>query len=101
MMVLSGPVPMLVPVCGPTTATEGFEDLHADRIAKNLPTAARREPDTRRHLAPSGGSHRLTTRATPALAASFHGATVVDAATPRATSGAPLFEGVWGYLAIP
>jgi len=51
--------------------------------------------------APYGGSHRLTTRATPALAASFHGATVVDAATPRATSGAPLFEGVWGYLAIP
>ncbi len=51
--------------------------------------------------APFGNSHQLTTRATPLLAGSYHGASVVDAATPRATSGAPLFESVWIYLALP
>jgi len=51
--------------------------------------------------APFGNSHQLTTRAVPLLAGSYHGATVVDAATPRAASGAPLFESVWIYLALP
>jgi hypothetical protein len=51
--------------------------------------------------APFGGSHQLTTRAVPLLAGSYHGASVVDAATPRAASGAPLFEAVWTYLALP
>lgn len=50
---------------------------------------------------PFGNSHRLTTRTVPALAGSYHGATVVDAATPRTVSGAPLFESVWIYLALP
>lgn len=50
---------------------------------------------------PFGNSHQLSTRALPLLAGSYHGATVVDAATPRATSGAPLFESVWIYLALP
>lgn len=51
--------------------------------------------------APFGNSHQLTTRAIPLLAGSYHGATVVDAATPRTPSGAPLFETVWSYLAVP
>ena len=51
--------------------------------------------------APFGNTHQLTTRAAPLLAGSFHGASVVDAATPRAASGAPLFESVWIYLALP
>jgi len=50
---------------------------------------------------PFGASHQLLTRATPLLAGSFHGATVVDAATPRAADGSPLFAAVWGYLALP
>ncbi len=51
--------------------------------------------------APYGNSHRLTTRATPLLAGSYHGATVVDAATPRTPGGTPLFESAWIYLAFP
>jgi hypothetical protein len=51
--------------------------------------------------APFGNRHQLTTRSTPLLAGSFHGATVVDAATPRTLSGAPAFEPVWIYLAFP
>ena len=51
--------------------------------------------------APFGGSHRLTTQAAPLLAGSYHGATVVDAATPRTPSGGSLFEPVWVYLAFP
>ncbi len=51
--------------------------------------------------APYGNSHQLTTRTTPQLAGSFHGATLVDAATPRTTAGAPVFESVWSYLAYP
>ena len=52
-------------------------------------------------VAPYGGSHQLVTRATPLLAGSFHGATVVDAATPRTSAGGPAFEPVWAYLAFP
>ena len=52
-------------------------------------------------LAPYGNSHQLTTRATPLLAGSFHGATVVDAATPRTTAGTPVYAPVWEYLAFP
>lgn len=51
--------------------------------------------------APFGNSHQLTTRSVPLLAGSYHGATVVDAATPRTTSGAPALEPVWIYLALP
>lgn len=51
--------------------------------------------------APFGNTHQLTTRAAPVLAGSYHGATVVDAATPRTTSGTALFEPVWIYLALP
>lgn len=51
--------------------------------------------------APYGSSHQLTTRATPLLAGSFHGATVVDAATPRSGTGTPSLEAVWIYLAFP
>ena len=51
--------------------------------------------------APYGTSHQLTTRAAPLLAGSFHGATVVDAATPRTAAGTPVFEPVWAYLAFP
>lgn len=51
--------------------------------------------------APYGNSHQLTTRATPLLAGSFHGATVVDAATPRTTASTPAFAPVWEYLAFP
>ncbi|MFM8566208.1 MAG: BPSS1187 family protein [Gemmatimonadota bacterium] len=49
---------------------------------------------------PYGNSHRLTTRAIPLLAGSYHGATVVDAGTPR-TGGTPTFQPVWIYLAFP
>ena len=52
--------------------------------------------------APYGGSHQLVTDAAPnptAITASpFHGAPVVDAATPRTANGTPLFEAVWTYL---
>lgn len=51
--------------------------------------------------APYGNTHQLTTRATPLLAGSYHGATVVDATTPRTTTGAPVFEALWVYLAFP
>ena len=51
--------------------------------------------------APYGNTHRLTTRAVPALAGAFHGATVVDVATPRTGTGGSLFESVWIYLAFP
>lgn len=51
--------------------------------------------------APYGNAHRLTTRATPTLVGAFHGATVVDVATPRTTTGGSLFEPVWIYLAFP
>ncbi|MEI6738737.1 MAG: hypothetical protein WCK74_00355 [Gemmatimonadaceae bacterium] len=51
--------------------------------------------------APFGGSHQLFTRSTPLLSGAYHGATVVDAATPRSASGTPLFEPVWIYLGLP
>jgi hypothetical protein len=50
---------------------------------------------------PFGNTHRLTTRAVPRLAGTYHGATVVDAATPRTTAGTPMFESTWVYLAFP
>jgi hypothetical protein len=50
---------------------------------------------------PYGDTHRVTTRAVPRLEGAEHGATVVDAATPRSPSGTPLFEPVWRYLAFP
>lgn len=52
-------------------------------------------------VAPYGDSHRLTTRAVPALTSAYHGATVVDVATPRTATGGSLFEPVWIYLAFP
>lgn len=52
--------------------------------------------------APYGGSHQLVTDAAPNPTATtvspFHGAPVVDAATPRTSSGTPLFEPVWIHL---
>lgn len=54
--------------------------------------------------APYGNARLLTTRATPApgLAASpLHGAPVLDAVTPLAGDGTPLFAPVWATLAFP
>jgi hypothetical protein len=54
--------------------------------------------------APYGGSHQLVTDAAPNLAAQtvspFHGAPVVDSATPRTSNGTPLFEPVWIHLSF-
>jgi hypothetical protein len=53
---------------------------------------------------PFGGSHQLSTAAAPrdGLGVSpTHGAPVLDEATPRTDSGAPLFAPVWAYLCFP
>ena len=53
---------------------------------------------------PFGNSHRLTTNAEPTnfpVVSPTHNAPVVDASTPRAADGTPLFAPVWVYLAFP
>lgn len=56
--------------------------------------------------APYGGSHALTSSRAHApaggsYAPSFHGATVVDAATPRLADGSPAYRPVWVHLCFP
>jgi cyclophilin family peptidyl-prolyl cis-trans isomerase len=55
--------------------------------------------------APFANSRQLTTNAEPATFAGVvspaHNATAVDASTPRAADGSPLFTPVWNYLAFP
>jgi hypothetical protein len=51
--------------------------------------------------APYGSSHELTTNAEPNLSGTtnpYHSATVVDAATPIAANGTPVYEPVWNYM---
>jgi hypothetical protein len=55
--------------------------------------------DTR--FPPYDSSHQLTTTATPVLDGSYHGSTVVDAATPKTAQGAAVFEPIWTYLCFP
>jgi hypothetical protein len=54
---------------------------------------------------PFGNSHQLVTGAAPASAptvtAPLHAAMVLDAATPLAADGTPLFRPVWTYMAFP
>jgi cyclophilin family peptidyl-prolyl cis-trans isomerase len=53
---------------------------------------------------PLGGTRQLTTNVEPVSTSTsnpFHGAPIVDTATPRATDGSPLFTPVWAYLAFP
>lgn len=56
---------------------------------------------------PFGGSHRLTTTASPnanppaPVPEPAHSAPVVDAVTPLDTSGAPLYRSVWIHMAFP
>ena len=52
-------------------------------------------------LPPYGSSHQLNTTATPVINGSYHGSTVVDAATPKTAQGAAVFEPVWTYLCFP
>jgi hypothetical protein len=50
---------------------------------------------------PYGNSHQLTTDAEPKLSGSsnpYHGATVIDTATPTAADGTPIYEPVWTYM---
>lgn len=50
---------------------------------------------------PYDNSHQLSTTATPVIDGSYHGATVVDVATPKTTQGAAMFESIWAYLCFP
>ena len=55
---------------------------------------------------PYGGSHQLSTNATPfngsgIVISPTHGATVADESTPRTGAGTPLFDPVWAYLVFP
>lgn len=50
---------------------------------------------------PYDNTHQLNTLAAPVIDGSYHGGTVVDAATPRTVSGAAVYESVWGYLCFP
>ncbi len=52
-------------------------------------------------LPPYDNSHQLSTTATPVIDGSYHGSTVVDAATPKTAQGAAVFESVWTYLCFP
>jgi len=57
------------------------------------------------NAAPYSSSHILTTTATPRSAgvtiSPTHGATVLDAATPLTSSGAPVYDAAWAYLCFP
>lgn len=55
---------------------------------------------------PYGGSHQLSTNATPhngggVVISPTHGATVSDDSTPRTGAGTPMFEPVWAYIVFP
>lgn len=50
---------------------------------------------------PYDSSHQLNTTATPVIDGSYHGSTVVDAATPKTPQGAAVFAPVWTYLCFP
>ncbi|MFN8718648.1 MAG: BPSS1187 family protein [Gemmatimonas sp.] len=54
---------------------------------------------------PFGGSHMLSTTATPlfpgVVIGPNHNVVVVDANTPRAANGTPVFAGIWRYLGVP
>lgn len=52
-------------------------------------------------MPPYDNSHQLVTTATPVIEGSYHGATVVDVATPKTSQGAAMLEGVWAYLCFP
>jgi hypothetical protein len=47
---------------------------------------------------PYGGSRMLTTFLEPAAALAYHGAPVIDYATPRDAQGNPVYAPVWTYL---
>lgn len=56
--------------------------------------------------APFGGSHQLSTNLAHAPVsgghlAPFHGATVVDAVTPRLADGSPAYRSAWVHLCFP
>lgn len=56
--------------------------------------------------APFGGSHQLSTNLAHAPGSGprptpFHGATVVDAVTPRLVDGSPAYRPVWVHLCFP
>ncbi len=52
---------------------------------------------------PWGGSHQLTTNATPGsnLPTAAHGATVFDVSVPRSADGSPSFRSVWSAMLYP
>jgi hypothetical protein len=52
-------------------------------------------------MTPYDNSHQLNTLATPVIEGSYHGATVVDVATPKTAQGVAVFETVWIYLCFP
>ncbi len=52
-------------------------------------------------LPPYGNSHQLNTLATPVIDGAYHGATVVDVATPKTASGGASFGSTWAYLCFP
>ena len=48
--------------------------------------------------APYLGSHEFTTGLTPQDGTNFHGATVVDSATPLEPDGTPVYQPVWQFM---
>jgi hypothetical protein len=50
------------------------------------------------NAAPYLGSHEFTTGLTPQDGTNFHGATVVDAATPLELDGTPVYQPVWQFM---
>ncbi len=50
--------------------------------------------------APHLGSHEFTTGLTPQDGTNFHGATVLDSATPLEPDGTPVYQPVWQFMMI-
>ncbi len=50
--------------------------------------------------APYLGSHEFTTGLTPQDGTNYHGATVVDSATPLEPDGTPVYQPVWQFMMI-
>lgn len=48
--------------------------------------------------APYFGSHEFTTGLTPQDGSNYHGATVVDSATPLEPNGTPVYQPVWQFM---